>query len=198
MRPTILNSLRYVCPERAVGIGWAVLRFVLVLLLMSMAPFQSRGQVPAGKGKALEVLRHYIDMRLRNDDWKKYSRFITWTDEPSWDCYWVAKSYEIGIPTYGTKAATVPVTYRRLGLSCNNLQFDAKSSTVTIKYELVDRSDGWKVNVPIPDYPDVQASVLVRELQGIARNVKQTPERRTQASAEARLIAAALDGGRAK
>jgi hypothetical protein len=194
MRPTISNSLRYVSRESAAGLLRGVLVFVFVLLLISLALFQARGQVVESNSKALEVLRRYVDMRLRNDGWKKYSPFITWPDEPGWDCYWVAKSREIGVPAYGTNTATVPVTYRRLGLSCNNLEFDARPSTVTIKYELVDRSDGWKVNGPIPDYPDVQASVLVKELQGIARNVKEIPERRTQASAEARLIAAALNG----
>jgi hypothetical protein len=165
-----------------------------VLALLAVVSCPCLGQSDHEKTQALKVLEQYVHLRLQNADWKNYSRYITWPDEPSWDCYWVVKNYDVGIPAYAVNAATIPITYRRLGLSCNNFNFEAKSGTVTIRYQLVRVPRGWKVDGPIPDYPDVKANVLVKELNDIARNSKEMPERRSHASAEARIITSVLDG----
>jgi hypothetical protein len=87
--------------------------------------------------------------------------------------------------------------YYRLGLFCYDFDFKANTKKITINYELVKHPSGWKVNAPIPDYPDISADVLIRLLRASAENVNETSERRVQAEATARKVADALNHARA-
>jgi hypothetical protein len=200
MRPTTSSISRYACRDNV----FRNLRFValcanvqcaVILVLSALALRPCFAQTAQEKKQALNVLERYVHTRLQDESWKTYSQFITWPDEPSWDCYWVVKTHSIGTATYGANAATIPVTYKRLGLSCDNFDFEAKEQTVTIKYDLVKSSQGWKVNGPIPDYPDIDATVLLKELKEITTNPKEMSSRQVHASTEARMISAALGEG---
>lgn len=119
-------------------------------------------------------------MRLRDANWREYSKLITWPDEPSWDCHWVVKQYELGSPRVADGKCTIPVTYNRIGLFCGDSEFRAEPATITIDYELVRGPEGWKIDAPIPDYPDLSAKVLLRQLKTAAKNPAQTEERRAR------------------
>lgn len=47
---------------------------------------------------ALKTLQHYVELRLQDADWEEYSKSITWSDEPSWDCKYVDSKVIIGEP----------------------------------------------------------------------------------------------------
>jgi len=137
---------------------------------------------------AVKVLKRYIELRLGNADWKEYSKFITWPDEPSWDCNWVASSYNIEPAKRDGEKIVIPVIYRRIGLFCYNFEFDPGKKIVTINYELEKRQNGWMVNAPIPDYPDINIDILIKSLLALAKNVNETPERREKAESIVRRI----------
>jgi len=63
---------------------------------------------------------------------------------------------------------------------------------VTVNYELVKRTDGWKINSPLPDYPDISAQVLLDLLTSKASSASEPSARQTQFRATARKIAEAL------
>lgn len=147
----------------------------------------------------VEMLRNYLQMRLRNADWKEYSKFITWPDEPSWDCNWVVNKYEMGIAKKGDKNVVIPVSFNRLGLFCYDFDFNPDPKEVTINYELIKLPSGWKVNAPIPDYPDINADELIKMLRASSENLQETLERRVRYGATARKVEEALNrlgGGR--
>jgi hypothetical protein len=146
----------------------------------------------------LNSLRRYVQLRLSNADWKDYSKYITWPDEPSWDCNWVALQYTVGIATNEKEGVTVPVTYKRLGLFCYDFDFKANLNTVTVNYKLVRDTSGWKVDAPIPDYPDISVDVLLASLQASAKDVRESKERRGQFSITAQRIAAAISPANSK
>jgi hypothetical protein len=75
----------------------------------------------------------------------------------------------------------IPVTYHRLGLYCHDFDFKLEKGTDMTRYEVVKSSGGWKIKTPEPEYPDVSADVLITQLQGAARNSRETAEHRKQA-----------------
>ncbi len=136
---------------------------------------------PANQESAEGTLRQYVELRLRWADWKEYSKFITWPDEPGWDCWWVASNYIFGHGVKRGDDVVVPVTYRRLGLFCANFQFESKPKTDTVRYKMVRQAGVWKVDGPIPDYPYLNLQVLRDWLANIAANNDEIAERRADA-----------------
>jgi hypothetical protein len=177
----------------------AVRRVVFVLACVSViaGPLYAQTlQVTSsekGPDTAAGTLRHYLQLRLGNADWKDYSKLITWPDEPSWDCNWVVSNFDIGVTKKRKQNVVIPVVFKRIGLFCYDSDFSPDLKIVTINYELVKRnSSGWKVNGPIPDYPDISAEVLIKSLRASAEDLHESPERRAQFGAAARKLADAL------
>jgi hypothetical protein len=170
---------------------WAIL--IAVLACASAHGESQKKQASVHDNQALQTLNRYLEMRLQNADWKEYSKLISWPDEPSWDCNWIVKNYDVGAPVKEREKITIPVVYRRLGLYCDNFDFEPQSKTVTVNYELVERRGGWRVDGPIPDYPDLSLDVALKTLRATASDANETPERRGQAEAATRKITAALD-----
>jgi hypothetical protein len=138
-----------------------------------------QGQVVVrNQGTALGTLQLYLQLRLNDADWKQYSPFITWPDEPGWDCKWVARQYSVGAERRTSVGVTVPVIYKRLGLYCDDIEFRAGLKSVIVNYKLVRHGGAWKVNAPIPDYPDINAEVLLKYLQKSAEDPQELRERR--------------------
>ncbi len=167
---------------------------IWVALLTSQGRAQSKQKSTSVKSQdmAVETLRRYLQLRLHNADWKDYSKFTAWPDEPAWDCNWVASKYDLEPPKKEEAKVVVPVVYKRLGLFCYNFEFTPDAKAVTVNYELVKSPSGWKVTAPIPDYPDIGADVLIRSLRASAENLQESPERRAQFDAVARKLADAL------
>lgn len=168
-----------------------VKRTVILAFLAIFALCRTHAEPKANttdQDQALRTLRHYIALRLRDADWKEYSKFITWPDEPSWDCKWVASRHKVGTPSGNGQEVSIPVVYSRLGVFCYDFDFKPESRVVTLDYKLVKRPSGWKVNAPIPDYPDVGEDVLVKSLDATAGSASEPPERRGKAEATARKI----------
>lgn len=130
---------------------------------------------------ATAALNNYITLRLRWADWSEYSRFITWPDEPGWDCWWVAKGYSIAPPRETAAKTIIPVTYKRIGLYCADLQFEPHYKLDKILYQLVRRGRAWKVNGPIPDYPYVGLPTVTASLKQTITGAHETAERKQQA-----------------
>jgi hypothetical protein len=99
------------------------------------------------------ILREYVEARLRWADWKDYSRFITWPDEPGWDCWWVAKDCRIGKATRGVAKSVIPVAYSRVGLFCADFELQAKPKAETIYYVLVRKGGGGRSTVRLQTTP---------------------------------------------
>ena len=66
-------------------------------------------------GSALGTLRHYMEMRLHSASWDEFAQYITWTEEPGWDCFWVSGGYQVGEESNRGGRVIIPVTYSRLG-----------------------------------------------------------------------------------
>ena len=203
MRTPTFSITKFACPDRVVRDSSHLARhffqhliapLIFVAILASQAKGQTEQKASNGQGQVLQTLHHYVQLRLQDTDWKEYSKFITWPDEPSWDCKWVVGKYDVGAPVNKGENVVVPVVYKRLGLFCYDFDFKPDPKAVTINYELVKRPTGWRVNAPIPDYPDIGGSVLVKLLNASAGNANETPERRAQAEVTARKIADALLG----
>lgn len=179
--------------------GLVTLRSIVVLLSLAILACQSRAnakpKTPGSLQAAEQALGHYIQLRLQDADWKQYSKFTTWPDEPSWDCRWVANKATQGAAVKRGQEILIPVVYSRLGLYCYDFHFKSEPKPVTVEYELVKRPGGWKVNSPIPDYPDISSDVLTRSLNATANNASETPERRAKAAKSLREIREALKSG---
>lgn len=162
--------------------------FALVCLLFLSSPViaQQKNQT------AESTLQHYIELRLNDADWKEYSKFITWPDEPGWDCKWVVSNYNIGQSKKRKQKITIPVVFTRLGLFCSNADFKADKNEVTIKYELEKYSSGWKVSGPEIDYPEIGADKAIKLLKAMAAT-SESAEMRTQAEAAAGKIEESLN-----
>ncbi len=96
--------------------------------------------------------------------------------------------------THEKENVVVPVSYKRLGLYCYDFEFRQDVKVVTVDYKLVRRARGWKVDAPLPNYPDISPDVLIRELTALGANVNETADRRKLAEITARNIKAALVG----
>lgn len=169
---------------------------VVILVGQTHGGAQQKATNTISQDMAVETLRHYLELRLCNASWKTYSKLITWADEPSWDCTWVVSQYDIGVAKKVKRNVVVPVVYKRLGLFCYDFQFNLDPKIVTINYELVRYRSAWKVNAPIPDYPDISADVLIKSLRASSDNLRESPERRFQFKIVAHELADALDGER--
>ncbi|SRR6266568_5720468 len=93
----------------------------------------------------------------------------------------------------------IPIVFSRLGLFRYDFDFNPDPKEVTINFELIKFSSSWKVNAPIPDYPDINVFELIKMLRASAENSQETAERRVQYSDTARKIEEALNrlgGGR--
>lgn len=101
---------------------------------------------------------------------------------------WLVSRYSVGAPTEAKGKVIIPVAYNRLGLYCDNFYFEPGQKTTTIRYELVRRQREWRIDGPIPDYPDLGADVLVSSLEAMARNPNETPEKRAKAETMAHKI----------
>jgi hypothetical protein len=170
----------------------SVLVLVMVVLYSQQAHSQPKNTAENGKEPVLETLRLYVQLRLNDADWKDYSKYITWPDEPSWDCKWVVREYKVGLARNEKEKVTVSVIYKRIGLFCYDFEFKANPDTATVNYELVRVASSWKVNAPVPDYPTISADVLLKSLQASAENVHESRERREQFNITARKIADTL------
>ena len=166
--------------------------YLIVGLCTPFAGAQSQDHIVKRQSTASNTLQHYIQLRLDGADWRDYSNYITWTDEPSWDCNWVVGHYTIGVGQKETDGITIPVHYKRLGLFCYDFDFKEKSSEVTVNYGLIRSENRWKVNAPIPDYPDIGAKTLISLMETSAKNVQESQDRRRQFTVTAQMITAAL------
>jgi hypothetical protein len=160
--------------------------FVLIVLCISAGDTFAQSM-----DSAVTTLRDYVDTRLRWSDWKQYSRFITWSDEPGWDCWWVAVDRSIGHGVRQDSDVLVPVTYSRLGLYCADFSFRKGKKNQVVRYRLVRRQNDWKVSGPMPDYPDISWTALKTWLEKTATNNQESVERRQQATNAIRQIGAA-------
>jgi hypothetical protein len=168
-----------------------------VLASCAVAQVSSRPEVMSEKpeGAVAEALRRYVTLRLDNADWKEYSQFVTWPDEPAWDCNWVVAAYSVRDPRKAVEKVLVPVVYDRLGLFCYDFEFAPKPSVVTVEYELSRVANVWKVAGPIPDYPDIGADALLRWLGTKAESAEESLDRRTRFAATARKVREAQNSG---
>jgi hypothetical protein len=149
----------------------------------------------AQEGSSSAALKRYIDLRLRWADWNEYSRFITWPDEPAWDCWWVTNGYSIGPAREEAAKTIVPVTYKRIGLYCVDFQFEPSPKVEKISHELVRRGKAWKVDGPIPDHPYVGLRTVRESLEITIADPHEAADRRQQAEkALIKLLTAAADG----
>ena len=181
-------SRRTVIDRKLLALMW-----VAVIVCQLASATLHAAAMTTNRDQALQTLRRYLQLRTENADWKEYSKLITWPDEPSWDCHWVISKYDIRQPRkIREKVVAVPVVFDRLGLFCHDFEFRPESKVMTVNYELVNRRSGWKVNAPIPDYPDIGADALIRMLRNSAESERETPERRAQAEITARKITEAL------
>jgi hypothetical protein len=179
-------------------VGRLLLILICILLLACHVHAQSQQKAPDKNNQdaAVETLRRYLELRFNDADWKEYSKFITWSDEPAWDCKWVISKYDLGASKEEGEKVIVSVVYNRLGLFCYDFEFEPNPRVVTVKYELVKRPNGWKVSAPIPDYPDISADVLIRSLKALAEKANETPERRVKAKGTVRKLGDALNRAR--
>lgn len=171
-----------------------ILLFTFVFLPCTVLPCTARvlGQETAS-ANAQNSLRSYVELRLQWADWKEYSRFIAWPDEPAWDCWWVAKTYRMGNATTKATRVLIPVTYVRIGLFCADFQFEGKPDTETINYELVRKSGAWKVDGPIPDYPYISEQALYKSLTNTIADEKESTERKVKARKVLKAITSGSD-----
>jgi hypothetical protein len=173
-------------------------KWFLVMFLASVSMCQMQRQLKStdsgGQDTAEKTLQNYVRLRLSNADWKEYSKFVIWPDEPSWDCNWVVDKYRVGLLRKRIKNIIVPVAYKRLGLFCYDFEFTMEPREVTIDYELISGPRGWKINAPIPDYPDISANVLLRSL----RQKAETPQESSERQAQFRAVARKLEVARAR
>jgi hypothetical protein len=149
---------------------------------------QSRIDIDTATHNAARTLRRYIRLRLNDADWKVYSPFIAWTDEPAWDCKWVDDAYRVGKATRSDNEVIIPVVHRRLGMFCSDFDFTPDPKEVTVTYKLQPHDGSWIVRAPIPDYPDISARTLMRELNTSSDSSGETAARRSQAKAAARKV----------
>jgi hypothetical protein len=184
--------------RKALGKVTLVLMSVVVLACHTYGQPQQKASGVMNQDAAVETLRRYLQLRLRNADWKDYSQFITWPDEPSWDCAWVISKYDIGVPQKGKRNVEVPVAYNRIGLFCYDFEFNPDPKLATINYELVERQGAWKIDAPIPDYPDISADVLLNSLRASSGDPRQSVDHRAKFSATVRKITEVLDRTGAK
>ncbi|HVM92158.1 MAG TPA: hypothetical protein VMT67_05060, partial [Terriglobales bacterium] len=104
--------------------------WVVLIAVLACASARGEGQ----KKQAMQTLNRYVVLRLQNADWKEYSKLISWPDEPSWDCNWIVKNYDVSAPVKERERLTIPVVYSRVGLLCDNFDFEPQSKTVTVNY----------------------------------------------------------------
>ncbi len=173
-------------------------RSLLVILSVACLVVYSNAQATQEQANrniqnsAVEVLDRYLNLRLHDADWKDYSKYIAWPDEPSWDCKWVVKSYERGKAQIEDDKVIVPVNFLRLGLFCYDFEFESDLKKVTINYELSNSSGSWKIISPIPDYPEIGAEELKLSLRIIMNNTRASNERRLKAESTIRKIDGAI------
>jgi len=172
-----------------------VFAFACVLLFVSHLNAQQPQKTPddTNQQAAVATVRHYLMLRLNNAKWKEYSKFITWPDEPAWDCKWVVCNYSIGKSNKKGNKIIVPVVFTRLGLFCNNMYFEPAPREVIIKYQLEKHSGGWKVSGPDIDYPEIGANIVMKSLNTLAANASETAELCGRAEVMARKINSACN-----
>lgn len=155
---------------------------LVLFLCLLFCHFEAKAE---GTESPKKTLNQYLQLRLQDADWKVYSALITWPDEPSWDCKWVAEKYDIGESKKTEKGRTIiPVVVKRLGLYCYDFSLSPDAKEVTINFELVKNpSGGWKVSEPTPDYPDIGADTLKKSLTASAENPNESAERRAKFAA---------------
>jgi hypothetical protein len=176
-----------------------VKRLSVLVAFGIVAACQGQGRVtqkaPGDLDGAVQILHRYIQLRLQDADWRAYSKFVTWPDEPSWDCKWVVTGYTVGTPSKEAEGTVIPIFFKRIGLFCYEFSFEAQPKTVTIHYNLAKRQGRWKVDGPIPDYPEIAADVLVKSLKSSAGNKNTSPQQRTRALAAVQQIRDAISAG---
>lgn len=156
--------------------------FIIANLLQPFEIFSYTDNYNKGQLSASETLKQYIELRLSDANWKEYSQYITWPDEPAWDCKWVVNKYEIGKSKKLGEKMIFPVVYTRLGLFCSgDIDFNLKSEKIIINYELVHNLNQWKINSEIFDYPEVSTDTIVKQLE--ASVGKATQKRRAEIAA---------------
>ena len=189
-KPLIADSITAWCKAATASVLALLLAVVAAHQLLNHS--ESIFAAARPQASAAETLRKYVELRLHNADWKDYSRLVTWPDEPGWDCNWVVDKYSVGTERKRGAITAVPITYQRVGLFCYDFEFTSEPNAVTVNYELVKRTDGWKINSPLPDYPDISAQVLLDLLTSKASSASEPSARQTQFRATARKIAEAL------
>ncbi len=168
-----------------------------IVALLLMLPSYSQ-QIAATSKSATDTLRHYVELRLHWANWQQYSQFITWPDEPSWDCWWVATDHSISAPVGNGDRVVIPVTYQRLGLYCADFQFQFKSTTDTVRYELLRKNGVWRIDGPVPDYPYLQWQVLADWLAKISTDKEEPTERNEQARTALATLTSAVGAGKCR
>jgi hypothetical protein len=119
-----------------------------------------------------------------------------WPDEPGWDCMWLTDGYKMGLPNFDGTKVTIPVEFNRLGLVCDVGYFEGNDSLVTLQYELIRSSGSWKIAGPIPDYPEIDAEVCIKELKEFSSRPNESAHRRAQADSLARTLSVAVGQAR--
>jgi hypothetical protein len=153
--------------------------FLFIILILGFGTSVSGEQSAPADPKS--VLWQYVELRLRWADWKDYSQFITWPDEPGWDCWWVADAHHVGQEVAKKSKVFIPVTYNRIGLYCADDQFRANLKKETVNYEMLKKKGKWKVNGPVPDYPYISKAALRDWLNKSTQDSSESAERKEQA-----------------
>ena len=163
------------------------INFAVFCVLLIVSPVVAE-QEKSNENTAKTMLRHYIELRLNDADWKEYSKFIMWPDEPAWDCKWLINDYVIGQPRTQKKKIIIPVSFTRLGLYCYPEAFEADLKKVTIKYELEKYQGTWKVSGPDIDYPEIGKDKVLQSLKAVAVSPSATADQRAIAESMTRKV----------
>ncbi len=172
--------------------------FLFCFLFIAAPVIAQEQQTNKDRDSAAQTLRRYIELRLNDADWKEYSKYITWPDEPGWDCKWVVSKYTVGKSKKRMRKIIISVVFTRLGLVCSTPDFKAEKKEVTIKYELEKYSSGWKVSGPEIDYPEIGVNTAIRKLKSLAANGSKSASEREQAEAVVRKIEKVLNQAKAE
>jgi hypothetical protein len=148
------------------------------------------GQQPrSGQLDPIETVRRYVGLRFNGARWSDFEAMIVWQDEPGWDSYWLTDRYTVGPAKKAHTSVIVPVTFHRLGLYSHDFMFKPDQRSVTIQYEVVTTSTGWRIKGPEPNPPDLSLNNQIEALLTASHNQSQTPEYRKQAEATAKRLA---------
>jgi len=93
---------------------------------------------------------------------------------------WVSAGYEIRSLDERGEKVTATLVHKRLRLIRCDFDFKSEPEIVEVKYQLVHQASAWKIDGPVPDYPDVGADTVFKALAALADSVNETSELSTR------------------